>query len=94
MGSIRRDSERRRALREQLEPDDRPTLFPCPVCAGRGKVITEVGHGRYRGHDCRWCNGTGSVDYKVQRAYTRWVGILNRNRRIGRCSLERDGTRS
>lgn len=79
MGSERRDSEKRRALRLSIDPNSRPTLLPCPACAGQGKHTVEIGN-RYRSKDCKWCAASGSVDHFVMRLWVRWLKLRNVNR--------------
>lgn len=80
------ESERRRALRLSLGPDDRPTLMPCGACGGTGTFTEEEGN-RYRMWDCKWCGTTGTVDHFVMRLFARWLRIRSANR--ARCEKDR-----
>jgi len=85
VGGLRRDSEKRRAVRDAIEPDERPTLFPCIACGGSGRRIIERGKGRYRAGKCPWCMGSGAMDHEMIRAFRRWRRIYEYNIMAGRC---------
>lgn len=58
------------------QPRERqPTLLPCPACDSSGRILKEGPKGRYLLHICRWCDGIGAVDTKIQWIWCRWLRI-------------------
>lgn len=85
MGTKRRDSDQRLRLRAKRDPDDRPTLLPCPYCDGRGGIMREPEPGRYRLRGCVFCAGLGAIDRQMMIVTRRWMKMLHHNRSRGRC---------
>jgi hypothetical protein len=82
VGTRRTASDLRRAARLTLGANERPTLLPCPVCAGAGIVDTITQSAtRYGSKKCRWCVGSGVVDAIVMGLWVRWLRLRNANRR-------------
>lgn len=55
---VKRNSDRIRAVRDTLPPNERDTLLDCPACDRAGtQMLTDDGR-RYRTIVCTWCDGT------------------------------------
>ncbi len=88
MSFLRSKSSDKLKARKTLPPEERETLLPCEACAGKGTYTFELGVGRYKMKQCRWCQGVGCVPKLMLKAYVRWQRILRFNRMQGACGVK------
>lgn len=89
MGTKRRASDHRISLRAQRREQERETLLPCPGCDGSGSRVIEQDL-RYRHVGCRWCGGSGCVDFRMSSVFARWRRIRMWNVARGACGSEKE----
>lgn len=75
----KRESSGAMRARATMSPEERTTLMPCPACDSMGQGIRSL-RGVATVYRCRWCDGSGMMDPKLQPLFVRWLSVANWNR--------------
>lgn len=84
MGTRRQQASDQWRLRLSLDSEDQDTLIPCKACGTDGHVVVDGPGGTYRTKKCVWCDD-GYTSREIVGMFQRWVRILKRNQKAGKC---------